>query len=407
MENNICKTTSKFSNIPDVKDSNKIFDAVKKFEANTNPNKMNLSIGMFLDDLEKVIEFESVRRADEILISQNLNKEYPQIGGGADFCRGVLNLFFPQDHPVVKESRHLVVQTITGGASLKLGAEIINKFLENKIHLSEQTFPPYKNLFSQNLEISYYPYFNKTDGIDIDAMVEYLSKINEKSVINLQLSSHNPTSLDPNISQWDKIAAVMKQKKHLAFFDVAYLGYASGNISTDLYPIHKFAQEKIEMIISYSSAKNFANYSDDVGALIIVLNNPEPLIKLKSHLIVFSRSLFSFVSLYGPRVMEKILTSEELYKIWITDQQNIHQRINAIRSKIIEEIEKNEIRGININLLRNQTGIYMYLNLSEKQVEELMEKYAIFLCEGGRINITGVGSDKVGYLVSALKDVCG
>ena len=63
--------------------------------------------------------------------------------------------------------------------------------------------------------------------------------------------------------------------------------------------------------------------------------------------------------------------------------------------------------GVNINIefLKKQKGIYMFLDLDENQLELLREKYGLFLGPSGRVNITGIRKDKISYIVKALKDI--
>jgi aspartate/tyrosine/aromatic aminotransferase len=399
---NTSKPQSRFSKVPSAP-YNKMFSTKEKFEKSTNNNKMNLSLGMLYDEEGKLISFSSVEQSEKMILDLNMNKEYPPITGMPEFCSAIQNLFFPQDSDVVKEGRILTAHTITGGAALRVCAEVINRFLPKKIHLSNLTFLPYKNIFT-NLEICYYPYYNsETKSLDVDAFLEYLYKIENNSIICLQLSSHNPTALDFDKESWDRICEVMKNKSHLALFDAAYLGYGNGDICSDLYPIHKFAENKIEMFICYSSAKNFANYSDDVGALMVVMNKKEPVMKLKTHLVVINRSLFSFVSLYGSRVIERILNTN-LKQVWLEDQKSVYKRITELRSEIISEIEKEGV-NININFLKSQKGIYIFLDLNENQVDRLAEEFGIFLCDNGRLNISGMKKHQIAYFVQSLKTV--
>jgi aspartate/tyrosine/aromatic aminotransferase len=366
-----------FSKVP-APVSDKIFSILEKFNKDENTKKMNLSIGMFFDDNNKVIEFESVKKAQQIIHDANMNKEYPPITGMVEFTSAVQKLFFPNDHPVVKEGRILTSHCITGGSSLRVAAEVITKFLPKKIHLSNLTFGPYLNLFA-NLEICYYPYYNsQTKSLDVEAFLEYLNKIEDGSIINLQLSGHNPTALDFTNEDWNRISDVMKMKNHIAFFDAAYLGYANGSLEKDLYPIHKFAHKMIEMFISYSSAKNFANFCDDIGALIVVLNKPEPIMKLKTHLVVINRSLFSFVSLYGSRIIEKILNTNELKEIWEKEVKGVFDRIIKLKSELISEIEAQKV-NIDVKFLNSQKGIYLFFDMIDSQVELLADKYSIYL----------------------------
>lgn len=402
LSNSKIKIHSRFSGVQSIP-YNKMFSIKEKFEKSTNENKMNLSLGMLYNDKGKLITFNSVEQAEKIILDLNMNKEYPPISGMPEFCSAIQNLFFPQESDVVKEGRLLIAHTVTGGAALRVCAEVINRFLPKKIHLSNLTFLPYKNIFS-NLEICYYPYYNsEIKALDVEAFIEYLNKIDNNSIICLQLSSHNPTALDFDKESWDRICEIMKKKSHLALFDVAYLGYGNGDITSDLYPIHKFADNKIEMFICYSSAKNFANYSDDIGALMVVMNKKDPVMKLKTNLVVINRSLFSFVSLYGSRVIERILNTE-LKQVWLEDQKSVYERISGLRSEIILEIEKSGV-NINISFLKSQKGIYIFLDLNENQVDTLAEEFSIFLCDNGRLNISGMRRDQIAYFVKSLKSV--
>jgi aspartate/tyrosine/aromatic aminotransferase len=394
---------SRFSDVPSVP-KDKIFEALEKFKSSDNPNKMNLSIGMLLSDKCEPVVFKSLEEAEKIIQASNLNKEYPQFGGAPEFTSALQNLFFAPDSKAVKEERVLTVQMITGGAALRISAELTSKFISKKIHVSNLTFGPYKNIFSR-MDINYYPYFNVEKlCLDVDAFLEYLNNIEEGSVINLQLSSHNPTALDFSQDNWDKICEVMKRKRHFAQFDVAYLGYGTGSIESDLYPIHLFSENLVEMFICYSSGKNFTNYSDDIGAIICVLNKKEPVEKIKSHLIILSRSLFSFVSLYGARLIEKILNTPELNKQWRQEIYGAYERLKLTRDMVISEFENQNVK-INLNFLKSQSGIYLFLNLDNHQVATLAEKYAIFICQGGRVNLSGISLTKINYFVECIKNI--
>lgn len=392
---------SRFLNIPGAP-KDRIFDTLKKANTCENPQKQNLTIGMLNGEDGKLIEYKCVIDAEKFNHESKLNKEYPQIGGTPEFTKAIQELFFSPDSTVTLEQRILTVQTITGGGALRVCAEIISKFLPKKIHLSNETFSPYKNIFI-NLEICYYPYLNHLEKkLDIKSMILYLNNIEDGSIISFQVSGHNPTATDPTKEQWDLITETMKKKKHLALMDVAYLGYASGSIQEDLYPIHKFAENKIEMLICYSSGKNFANYSDDVGALIVVLNKKELMIKLKSHIIVISRSLFSFVSLYGARIITRILGNENIKLDWQEEQRVVVRRIKKLRNIMYEELQKQNL-NINTDYIKEQSGVFMYFGLTPDQVDYMADKFAIFMCDGGRVNVTGLNPNNMDYFANSLK----
>ena len=67
----------------------------------------------------------------------------------------------------------------------------------------------------------------ETGGTIIAAIQKYcfcrpLQAAPAGSVILLHGCAHNPTGVDPTPHQWEGIADVIQQKKHLPFFDVAY-----------------------------------------------------------------------------------------------------------------------------------------------------------------------------------------
>ena len=52
--------------------------------------------------------------------------------------------------------------------------------------------------------------------------IETFQKIPEGSIILLHACAHNPTGVDPRPEQWKELSAVVKERKLLCFFDMAY-----------------------------------------------------------------------------------------------------------------------------------------------------------------------------------------
>lgn len=97
---------------------------------------------------------------------------------------------------------------------------------------------------------TYYPYYDaKTIGLDIEGFKKALMDAAEKSVILLHACAHNPTGFDPTNEEWKEIGRVMKEKKHFAFFDCAYQGFASGDLDRDVWAVRHFEEEGIAMLV--------------------------------------------------------------------------------------------------------------------------------------------------------------
>ena len=95
------------------------------------------------------------------------------------------------------------------------------------------------------------------------------------SIFLLHACAHNPTGVDPTRDQWQAIAAVMRERRLLPFFDTAYQGFASGSLAKDAWAINYFVQQGFELLIAQSYAKNFGLYGERAGCFHLV-TSPSP-----------------------------------------------------------------------------------------------------------------------------------
>ena len=118
-----------------------------------------------------------------------------------------------------------------------MGALFLAKFFpgNKKVYVSNPTWVnPHQIFTNVGLPVAEYPYWNaETRGLDIDGMKAAISDAPDRSIILLHACAHNPTGVDPTLDQWKDLAALIKQKNHMAFFDSAYQGFASGDLSKD------------------------------------------------------------------------------------------------------------------------------------------------------------------------------
>lgn len=112
-------------------------------------------------------------------------------------------------------------------------------------------------------DIRNYRYWHaETRSIDMDGLIEDLEQAPENAVIVLQICAHNPTGCDPTQEQWKRIAAVMKAKRLVPFFDSAYQGYISGDPDKDAFSVRLFVAEGFELLCAQSYSKNFGLYGE-------------------------------------------------------------------------------------------------------------------------------------------------
>lgn len=84
----------------------------------------------------------------------------------------------------------------------------------------------------------------------------FSQKIPEKSIILLHACAHNPTGVDPKPEQWAELSQAIKGRKLYPFFDMAYQGFASGDIDKDAFAVRLFAKDGHNFALAQSYAKN-------------------------------------------------------------------------------------------------------------------------------------------------------
>ena len=398
-----------FDELPDIEEKNSFFN--NQYELDTRKNKINASIGLIYssDDNTKLESYSFMNEIEKRLYDKNLNKEYSTLQGIPDFMTSVFNLFFPDEN--LNDSKIIVSQSMTGGSALRLGAEIIKNYISECIYTSNETFSLYYNIFKR-LEIKTYPYYeyneNHNSNFCFDKTKEYFKNLPNNSVVNLQLSSHNPTGLDPDYNQWEELANIFKEKNHLAFFDCAYLGYGSGSFEEDLTGVRIFQKYGLEFMLAVSTGKPFLNCSNDIGIFFACINDHNSRKNVKNLISVLNRSKFSFPSLHGARIIMEILNDKNVKEKWIQEHSNIFKRVYSIRLRIIDSLEKlnkSNISESKIKFLKEQKGLYMYLDIDNEKVELLKKEYGIYLSNKGRINITSINNSNIEYFVNSIAKV--
>ncbi len=79
-----------------------ILGVTDAFKRDTNPNKINLGVGAYRDDNGKPYVLECVRKAENLIHSLNLDKEYTLITGEPEFCEQSARLLLGEDSQVIR-----------------------------------------------------------------------------------------------------------------------------------------------------------------------------------------------------------------------------------------------------------------------------------------------------------------
>ena len=100
-----------------------------------------------------------------------------------------------------------------------------------------------------------YFYYENSFSLNFAGAMEDIKAIPEGSVILLHACAHNPTGVDPTPEQWKEMSAVIKEKKLLPYFDMAYQGFASGDVDRDAFALRQFIDDGHNVLLAQSFAK--------------------------------------------------------------------------------------------------------------------------------------------------------
>ncbi|KAF8636592.1 hypothetical protein AX17_003403 [Amanita inopinata Kibby_2008] len=342
-----------------------IFKLTAAFKADPYEKKVNLGVGAYRDDNGKPWVLPVVRKASQILLNDEaLDHEYLPITGLPEFTANAAKLILGPTSPALKEERVVSVQTISGTGANHLGALFLSKFYRwtdgPKIYLSNPTWANHQAIFRNvGIEPLNYPYYDpKTIALDFSGLMDALSTAAPRSVFLLHACAHNPTGVDPTQEQWKAIANVMLEKKHYAFFDCAYQGFASGNLDNDAWAVRYFVENRVPMLVCQSFAKNAGLYGERVGALHVVPPNDETANRVKSQLSVLQRSEISNPPSHGARLVTLILTDEGLFEEWKRDIETMANRIISMRKELRRLLTEELKTPGNWDHIVNQIGMF-------------------------------------------------
>jgi aspartate/tyrosine/aromatic aminotransferase len=375
------------------------------YKKDTDPNKVNLGVGAYRDDNEKPYVFEVVRQAQKEIVDENQDKEYLPIEGHAGFIKAVQNLVFGAEHPLVKDGKIVTVQSLSGTGALRVGFEFLKQFIPGDVYYSDPTWGNHISIIEKaGLTHKKYPYFDPaTKGLNFDGMVKTLEGAKAGSIVLLHVCAHNPTGVDPTIEQWKILAKLFKAKKLFPFFDSAYQGFATGDLTRDAISVHTFLEEGLQMLVAQSLAKNMGLYGERVGALHIVTTSKPVAEKVFSQVSLVIRPMYSNPPSNGARIAFKVLSNPTYRTRWETELKQVSGRIQEMRRVLYEELLRLKVPGTWEHII-NQIGMFSYTGLNAKQCECLIDKHHIYLIKNGRISMAGVTTKNVKYLANAIED---
>lgn len=377
------------------------------FRNDPNPNKINLSVGVYQDATGQTPVLNCVKAAERRLVDQETSKTYLAIDGLPRFGELTRDLLFGTDHEIVTSGRSVSLQTPGGTGALRVAADFLRKKLPAAtIWCSKPTWVNHPKIFeAADCQVKTYEYIDAAGvGLDFEAMLSTLQQIPAGDVVLLHGCCHNPTGIDPTPAQWKLIGDVVRQRALLPLIDLAYQGFGE-SLQADVGGLHEICREGTEAIVCSSYSKNFGLYSERVGALTLIADEPAAAAAALSHAKVCVRTNYSNPPQHGAAVVAAVLGDPELRAEWELELAAMRDRINAMRTLFVATMrDKSPERDF--SFIAAQRGMFSFSGLTPMQVDELRNQHSVYVVTaGGRINVAGITADNLERLCDAIAAV--
>jgi aromatic-amino-acid transaminase len=219
----------------------------------------------------------------------------------------------------------------------------------------------------------------------------------------LHAACHNPTGYDLSEEQWNQVIAVLAARELIAFFDMAYQGFAR-SVDQDNYAIRAASEAGLNFLVANSFSKIFSLYGERIGGLSVVCSTPQEAAAVLSQIKVAVRGNYSNPPTHGAAIVETVLTDPQLRSVWDGELTAMRERIRAMREAFVAELTAAEAPG-NWDFILQQNGMFSYSGLTKDQMIALREKYAVYGIENGRLSIPGLNASNVAYVAQSVAAV--
>jgi aromatic-amino-acid transaminase len=378
----------------------------EQFAADTNPNKVNLGVGVYYDDDGKLPLLKCVQAAETQLMATPKPRGYLPIDGIAAYDGAVKGLVFGQDSEPVQSGRVATIQAIGGTGGLKVGADFLKRLNPNAtVLISDPSWENHRALFTAaGFAVESYPYYDADKrGINFDGMLAALNAAQAGSIVVLHACCHNPTGYDITPEQWAQVVQAVKTRELVAFLDMAYQGFGYG-IAQDGAAVQQFVNAGLTFFVSTSFSKSFSLYGERVGALSVLCTDKAEADRVMSQLKITIRTNYSNPPTHGGATVATVLGTPELRELWEQELTQMRERIKASRQQLVDGLKAAGVTQ-DMSFITTQIGMFSYSGLSKDQMVRLRSEFGVYGTDTGRMCVAALNSGNIDYVCKAIAAV--
>ncbi len=398
----VTESTSAFSSIqPAAPDP--ILGLTEAFNADPNPHKINLGVGVYQDGSGKVPILRVVKESEARWLDKEDSKSYLPMDGVPAYNKAVQRLLFGAESEVVHAGSVVTAQALGGTGALKIGADFLRRFFpESGVWISDPSWENHRALFeSAGFRVQTYAYYNpETHGLDFPAMLSGLLALPERSIVVLHAACHNPTGVDLGPEQWREVVDVVRERGLMPYLDFAYQGFGAG-VEEDAFAVRAFAQAGISCLIASSFSKSFSLYRERVGALTVLTDNAAEAKAVLTQIKPVIRTNYSNPASHGGQIVALVLGDTDLRSRWEAEVTEMRERILEMRSLFVRTLREKAARQ-DFGFIERQRGMFSYSGLPLDVVRRLREEKSLYILDSGRICVAAMNERNMPYICESI-----
>ena len=378
----------------------------ESFNADPNPAKVNLGVGVYTDENGKIPVLECVKRAEIAMAEKSAPRGYLPIDGIAAYDTATQALVFGADSDIVKNNRAVTVQAVGGTGALKVGADFLQQLSPSAaVYISSPSWENHRALFeTAGFDVVDYAYYDTaTRSLNFDGFLAAVKAMPPGSIVLLHACCHNPTGVDPTYAQWQQIATAVRAGGLVPFLDMAYQGFGDGVVE-DGAVIKLFAETPGPIFVASSFSKSFSLYGERIGALSVVAADKDEAARVLSQLKRVIRTNYSNPPTHGGALVTAALTDPQARMLWDKELGEMRDRIKAMRVALHAAL-KRLAPTANFENILTQRGMFSYSGLTKDQVHRLRNEFGIYAVDSGRICVASLNSKNVNYVAESIAKV--
>lgn len=376
------------------------------YRQDNNPNKVDLGVGVYRNELGQTPIMASVAQAEARLMQEQTSKAYIGVAGSLRYCELVAEMILGQGHTAIVDQRLSIVQTPGGSGALRVAAELVKAANPaTTVWMGNPTWANHQPIFSQvGLQIRQYPYYDHAaKAIDFDALMATLATAAAGDLVLLHACCHNPSGADLHPEHWQALTELVLSRGLVPLVDIAYQGLGDG-LAEDAYGVRLLASQVPELLIASSCSKNFGVYRERTGTLLVLSDNRQRAQVSTGQLLAVIRANYSMPPSHGAALVEMILQDAALSQNWIHELTGMRQRIAQLRVGLADHLQQQGAPQ-DFNFIIRQKGMFSFLGISPQQVNRLVNDYSIYLVNSSRINIAGLNKANLPYVTNSIIEV--